>query len=64
MMILIFTFIVIFGTWFFIRTRKPDNFPPGPPRLPIVGSFPYMTGSGKKPSLLRGITEQVIVFQV
>jgi hypothetical protein len=57
---LLCTFVVAFMGWFFIRTRKPKNFPPGPPRLPIFGSLPYMTGSGEVPSLLQGVSEQVM----
>ena len=39
-------------------TKKPRKFPPGPPRLPIVGSLPYMAVKSKSSeprSLLTGI---------
>ena len=55
--------LALFLVWIvFLSTRKPKSFPPGPPRLPLIGSIPYLRGSGKKSSLLRGITEQVRCF--
>ena len=59
-LILATLFVILFLGWFYIRTRKPKNFPPGPPRFPIVGSLPYMMGSGDAPSLLFGVSEQVV----
>ena len=59
-LIVVTCLVILLLGWFFIRTRKPKNFPPGPPRLPIVGSFPYMMGSGDSPCLLYGISDQVI----
>jgi hypothetical protein len=56
---LIYIFIALFLLWIFKSTRKPKNFPPGPLRLPVVGSFPFMGGSGETPSLLYGISDQV-----
>jgi len=56
---LILVFVAILSFWFYTKTRKPKDFPPGPTRLPFLGSFPYLKGSGPKPSLLRGLTEQV-----
>ena len=58
-MILILVTCLLFLGWFYIRTRKPNNFPPGPPRFPIVGSLLYMLGSGETPSLLFGVSDQV-----
>ena len=56
---LIFIFVALLLTWIYLSTRKPKNFPPGPPRLPMLGSLPFMTGSGSSPSLLHGIIDQV-----
>ena len=41
-------------------TKKPNRFPPGPPRLPIIGSLPYINGKLKtsdNPSLVHGIMQ-------
>ena len=48
-------FVALFAVWFYKRTRKPDNFPPGPPRWPIVGSLPHI--SNKQNNLLLGLRE-------
>ncbi len=39
--------------------RRPPGFPPGPPRLPLVGSLPFAVGGGKKPSLFHGSRDLV-----
>ena len=45
--------------WTVIRSKKPKNFPPGPLKLPVVGSIPFIQGSGATPSLILGISKQV-----
>ena len=40
--LVLFLFGVIYYFWK-TRTSKPPNFPPGPPRYPIIGSAPYIT---------------------
>ena len=58
-MILIAIFITLLSIWIYRSTRKPERFPPGPPRLPFVGSLPYMMGSINRPSLLAGLEQNV-----
>ena len=39
-------------------TKKPKCFPPGPPRLPVIGSLPYIitrSDPSEPPSLMTGI---------
>ena len=51
---IIFTvFVLVFIAWFYRRTQKPNGFPPGPPRWPLIGSLPYI--SGKHNNLLLGL---------
>lgn len=57
---LVIVAVVLLSYWLFTKTRKAKNFPPGPPRLPFLGSFPFLRGSGPKPSLVVGLTEQVM----
>ena len=61
-MILWVVFVVLVAVWIYKATRKPENFPPGPPRLPFVGGLPYMMGSGDQPSLLAGLEQNVKKF--
>jgi hypothetical protein len=35
-------FMVLLAFWCYKRCQKPLNFPPGPPRLPILGSVPFL----------------------
>ena len=54
--------IVLFSIWWYINTRIPHKFPPGPPRYPIFGSGQYMLvkgENGEKKSLMHGILENV-----
>ena len=41
-------------------TKKPEHFPPGPPRLPVIGSLPYIitrSDPSEAPSLMTGILQ-------
>ena len=46
-------FAALFVVWFYRRTQKPPNFPPGPPRWPVLGSLPHI--SNKQNNLLLGL---------
>ena len=64
MLTLIFVAIIIitFSSWWYLNTKIPENFPPGPPRYPIVGSGRYMLlegENGTKKSLMHGIFQNV-----
>ncbi len=41
---LITTVIILFLIWVYKRTQKPEAFPPGPPRVPVLGSVPFLKG--------------------
>ena len=42
------TGLVLIITWYLWKsTRKPQNFPPGPPRYPFLGSIPYLMARQK-----------------
>ena len=46
-------------------TKKPKSFPPGPPRLPIIGSLPYImsrSDPSEPPSLMTGIIQGLILL--
>lgn len=49
----------LFAYWFYVKTRKPKGFPPGPKRWPIVGSIPYLSNKHSNFLLgLRGLVEE------
>jgi Cytochrome P450 len=45
---------------FYRRTQKPEDFPPGPPRWPVIGSLPHI--SNKQNNLLLGLRDPVKKF--
>ena len=45
-MYLFIIFFTLFFYWLYQRTRKPKKFPPGPPRLPVLGSLPFIGVKG------------------
>jgi len=49
MLVLVFSVLLVL-IFIYKSTRKPNQFPPGPPRLPIIGSLPYIG-----PCLMKGI---------
>lgn len=57
-LVLVIIFTILFLLWLLKATSKPPKFPPGPPRLPLIGSLPYVADIGpnsKTDSLLPGI---------
>ena len=45
-MLLYIAVVALLGILWYKSTRKPERFPPGPPKLPLVGSLPYLNKSG------------------
>ena len=44
---LLVTFLVVLLVRYVIKCFcRPNNFPPGPPHLPIIGSYPFLKGKG------------------
>ena len=42
-------FLTLLGFYVYVKSRKPKGFPDGPPRIPLLGSLPFMvsaTGGG------------------
>ena len=37
------TLLVLLATFVYFSSRRPKNFPPGPPAYPIIGSLPYIS---------------------
>ena len=57
MMLIIVSVLTLLLLLIYKSTRKPEKFPPGPPRLPIIGSLPYIAVRNKpddQPSVLTG----------
>ena len=40
--------LVLLPIWWYLNTKKPDKFPPGPPRYPLIGSLPFMLRKGSE----------------
>ena len=58
--------VLLIGLLLYKGTRKPKRFPPGPPRLPVVGSLPYMAIKSKpneQRSLLTGARKGWVIFK-
>jgi hypothetical protein len=54
----IIVFLTVFCYWLFLRTRKPKKFPPGPPRLPILGSLPFFEVKGSLIHSIKFVAEK------
>ena len=44
--ILLTILLAIFLHFLYKCFKRPDEFPPGPPHLPIIGSIPFLKGKG------------------
>nr|AKH03508.1 cytochrome P450 3075A2 [Paracyclopina nana] len=56
LLVLFITFLALFVHFWRRSSCKPPNFPPGPPRYPIVGSAPFMKpNNSSKPSIFWAI---------
>lgn len=44
--------VILLVVWIYKRTKKPDKFPPGPPRVPIFGSLLFLRDDTLKPPCL------------
>lgn len=44
--------------WLFRKSRKPAQFPPGPPKLPVVGSLPYLAAGKSGVHVSMRLTEK------
>ena len=60
-MLLATLLVILVSAWIYLKSRRPRNFPPGPPRLPWIGSLPFIMtrNPGEKPSFMRGLLLQV-----
>ena len=45
-MYLYIVFFTLSAYWFLSKFRKHNKFPPGPPKLPILGSLPFLGTQG------------------
>ncbi len=43
--IVVAVLFVLLISWIYKKIQKPRNFPPGPPRLPLLGSVPFLSGA-------------------
>ncbi len=51
--------IILVLVWIVRGTHRPELFPPGPPRLPLIGSLlcMHMQGTSNSPSLLHSFQD-------
>ncbi|XP_067003245.1 probable cytochrome P450 303a1 [Anabrus simplex] len=52
-------FVIILALLLYMDTRKPPNFPPGPPWLPVLGSALEIVRMRKKTGFLAGATAEL-----
>ena len=61
-LVLVTVILVLFTFWWYSNTTKPENFPPGPPRYPLIGSLPFMLRKGNQrteKSFMHGILHNI-----
>merc|ERR1719341_1274291 len=39
-------FIFLLSFFYFLLYSRPSLFPPGPPSLPLIGTYPFLSGNG------------------
>jgi len=57
-MFLYILFATLICYLFFKSTRKPEKFPPGPPKLPLVGSVPFVGVKGSFLHTMKYVVEK------
>lgn len=51
--------VILLGVWTYVKgIKKPHNFPPGPPRLPLLGSIPFLKGATTNDKIWNPILEE------
>lgn len=53
MLLFIAVLVILLVLWVIKGSRKPANFPPGPPRVPLLGSVPYLKDKVKPPCIFH-----------
>ena len=43
---LILGLILLLLFFYFLLNSRPSLFPPGPPNLPLIGAYPFLSGNG------------------
>ena len=57
-MFLYFVLAALAAYWFYLNSRKPEKFPAGPPKLPVVGSMPFMGRHGSFLHVVKNAVEK------
>ena len=43
---LVLGFVFLLLSFYFLLVSRPSQFPPGPPNLPLIGAYPFLSGCG------------------